>query len=404
MDYELPRGVSIREYENGLETIYITFTINGFTCKEALKNIAINKKNIRYATNLKAEVDGAITRQTFKYDDYFPDSGTRTAQMFGESRTKTTISKLFKSVVWEDLVPKRTTAHTYRKDAKWADKALGHLPVSKLTVRDIRDWVKSMPNIKRKTISNRLVPLRIILAMAVDDELIDVNPADAVSLGKQSKGLISRDQRKSDQSINPFTNDEIEKILRSASEYSELALNYFQTALYTGLRASELKGLKWVDKEGNNNVDFDKDILHVRSTLVSLSGKSFTQTPKTTTSFREVDLTPMAKTALERQKKITFGKSEYVFTLLDGGEGALTNNSDYSKPWTTILSMVDVDYRPAKQTRHTYASQMLSGGENPAYIAGQLGHVDLEMIYKYYAKWINNNEEAKHIFTSGFGQ
>jgi integrase len=40
------------------------------------------------------------------------------------------------------------------------------------------------------------------------------------------------------------------------------------------------------------------------------------------------------------------------------------------------------------QSRHTYASMMLSAGENPMWVAKQLGHKDRTMIAKVYGRWM----------------
>ena len=45
-------------------------------------------------------------------------------------------------------------------------------------------------------------------------------------------------------------------------------------------------------------------------------------------------------------------------------------------------------YRYPYQTRHTYASMMLSAGENPLWVAAQMGHKDWSMIARVYGKWI----------------
>ena len=404
MSDDLPRGVTIRKYANGRRTIYITFTYKGYVCKEPLKGIEISKQSIKYAANRKAEIDSAITHQRFIYSDFFPDSHTLAAKIFGKTRTNITLKQLFDEITWGDVVPKMTTAYTYQKDAKWAKEYLGHTPVQELEVKDIRDWVKSMRHLKRKTISNRLTPLRIILAIAVDDQIITTNPATAVTLGKQSKGLISRRQRESNEIIDPFDTDEINRILRCAENYHPRALNYFETDFFTGMRASEIKGLKWVGDDGIDNIDFKNGTLRVNSVNVSLGATEYIQSPKTKSSSRIIELTPKALEALKRQKSESRLQSEYVFLKLDGSDGHLSHNDDYAIPWKEILKAANVRYRPAKQIRHTYASQMLSGGENPAFIASQLGHEDLEMIFKVYGKWINNNKKSSHVFISSFGQ
>ena len=46
------------------------------------------------------------------------------------------------------------------------------------------------------------------------------------------------------------------------------------------------------------------------------------------------------------------------------------------------------------QTRHTFASILLMGGINPAYIAKQLGHATTAMVHKVYAKWIDRADKG----------
>ena len=41
--------------------------------------------------------------------------------------------------------------------------------------------------------------------------------------------------------------------------------------------------------------------------------------------------------------------------------------------------------------RHTYASTLLTAGANPWYVAQQLGHVDVEMVFKVYGKFISQD-------------
>jgi len=49
-----------------------------------------------------------------------------------------------------------------------------------------------------------------------------------------------------------------------------------------------------------------------------------------------------------------------------------------------------VRYRRQYQTRHTYASMMLTAGESPVWLANQMGHSDLTMIARTYGRWIDD--------------
>ncbi len=56
-----------------------------------------------------------------------------------------------------------------------------------------------------------------------------------------------------------------------------------------------------------------------------------------------------------------------------------------------ILKRAGIRYRNTYQNRHTYASMMLSQGENIMWVSKQLGHVDVEMVIKTYGHWISDN-------------
>ena len=48
-------------------------------------------------------------------------------------------------------------------------------------------------------------------------------------------------------------------------------------------------------------------------------------------------------------------------------------------------------HRNPYQVRHTYASSMLTAGANPWYVAQQLGHADVQMVFKVYGKFIRED-------------
>lgn len=52
------------------------------------------------------------------------------------------------------------------------------------------------------------------------------------------------------------------------------------------------------------------------------------------------------------------------------------------KHWQSVLRKAGVRYRNFYQRRHTYASLLLSAGENPMWMASQTGHADWGMIRK----------------------
>lgn len=60
--------------------------------------------------------------------------------------------------------------------------------------------------------------------------------------------------------------------------------------------------------------------------------------------------------------------------------------------WKPIIKKAQIRYRNQYQARHTFASQMLTEGEDLWWIAQQLGHKGTDMINRTYGKWIRNNK------------
>lgn len=59
--------------------------------------------------------------------------------------------------------------------------------------------------------------------------------------------------------------------------------------------------------------------------------------------------------------------------------------------WLPIMKRSGIPYRNPYQIRHTYASTLLTAGGNPWYVAQQLGHEDVEMVFRTYGKFIRED-------------
>ena len=91
----------------------------------------------------------------------------------------------------------------------------------------------------------------------------------------------------------------------------------------------------------------------------------------------------------------TYLKYEHVFICDETGKEFTTQKS-LSEKFVASLKANGIRYRPAYNTRHTYATVCLMNGLNPVYVASQLGH-SLVMLMKRYAKWINSDKNKEEI-------
>lgn len=239
----------------------------------------------------------------------------------------------------------------------------GSLPLRDITSVEVRTWLATLA-VSNKRRNNILIPLRAVMGDAFDDGVIERNPVDRV------RNLPHRFEEP-----NPFSPSEIARILAASPGQ---AANLFEFAFWTGLRTSELIALEWSD------IDFNRAVVRVRRASV----RKHTKQPKTQAGEREVKLFPPALESLQRQKSFTLLAGGRVFYNPRTNTPWETDGQIRKTAWAPALKRAGVVYRNPYQTRHTYASTLLSAGENPMWVAQQMGHKDWGMIRRRYGRWI----------------
>ena len=63
--------------------------------------------------------------------------------------------------------------------------------------------------------------------------------------------------------------------------------------------------------------------------------------------------------------------------------------------WGRCLRRMGLRYREPYQTRHTFATLALMAGANPSWVARQMGHVNAQMLFKVYSKWIDGADKSR---------
>ncbi|KTD72566.1 tyrosine-type recombinase/integrase [Legionella tucsonensis] len=372
-----PAGVEIRRWSSGKTTLRISFYYRGVQCRETLK-LEVTPSNIKYAERLRCEILNTIERGTFSYADYFPQSNL--ARRFGHVKTNITIGELLRDFL--DQIKATREHSTYIGYKKVCEAHLipyfGEVALQDLKPAYIREWIRGL-QVTSKTVSNLLIPLRAIIEQALNDEYIKSNPLDKIVISK----LLSKQTSKSNFKVDPFDKNEVKAIL-DATHHKQIR-NLFQFAFFTGLRTSELIALEWED------IDLAHGIINVARAVVKKQVKG----TKTIAGKRQVMLLPPAIEALNAQMKYTFDNGKRVFHNPRTNQPWETDHQIRRTAWVHTMKKAGVRYRNPYQTRHTYASMMLSCGENIMWVASQMGHVDTEMVMKTYGKWIPNDESKK---------
>jgi integrase len=179
---------------------------------------------------------------------------------------------------------------------------LGECPIASVNEEAIADLVRNMEaqGLSGWTIKGVLIPLGRVLRYAVRQKLAPYNAVSRLERSERPR-IVRREKR-------ILTADEIEALLRATPTTYRAII---ATALFTGLRLSELLGLWWGD------VDLDSGSLHVRRQLDRAG--NYTE-PKTQRSARTVVLTPSLIALLRQHRSASprTGPSDVVFATETG--------------------------------------------------------------------------------------
>lgn len=180
-----------------------------------------------------------------------------------------------------------------------------------------------------------------------------------------------------------WTPDELRTFL-GAAEGDELFALYRLAAL-TGMRRSELCGLRWED------VNLADQTVRVRQTLGVTNGVPGVSSPKSRRSRRVVDIDDRTTDIMrahwgqQRQDAEFVGKgwteTGYVFTTVIGTP---QHPDNVSKRFVALVRTLEVRYLTLHGLRHTHATHLLAMGKNPRMVSERLGHADVAFTLQVY--------------------
>lgn len=214
-----------------------------------------------------------------------------------------------------------------------------------------------------------------------------------------------RAKRKLQVGVDIPTPEEIKAIVSAANGWWHPLL---MTAIFTGLRASELRGLRW------SNVDLTRRELHVRERADEYKKLG---RPKSASGERTVPLTPMVmKTLREWKLQCPNGELGLVFPTTKGGIAGLQSIVRSGFVPVQIAARVTVDvpgahgavikrakYPGLHALRHFYASWCINrradGGLElpPKVVQERLGHSTIAMTLDVYGHLFPRHDDSEEL-------
>lgn len=124
-------------------------------------------------------------------------------------------------------------------------------------------------------------------------------------------------------------------------------------------------------------------MIQVRATY----GNGGWDAPKTDGSTRDVVMSRPVFDALKEQFKVT-GDGDLVFC--SRSRTPVDNRNFDTRIWRPLLRQLRLQQRRPYEMRHTAATFWLSSGENPEWVAAQLGHTTTTMLFRTYSRFVPN--------------
>ena len=380
----------VRTHVNG--KLFFDFRYQGVRCREytALPDTPGNRRRMQRALD---RIEAEITLGTFDYAKTFP--GSKRAEQFarlkpeapaeatrptGDLATPSEPSgpnaPLFQEFIDEWMGEKEVEwKRSYQKKQVdivnlYLRPEFGKRRVSDITRADLLKYRAHLAKDShgRKALSGSRVNQIMNLLKQVLDEAADrfdfITPYVRIKPVRQGRSK-----------VDPFNLDEVRMFLREVDPHWQ---PYFTVRFFTGMRTSEIDGLKW------RYVFFDRREIVIEETLVY----GHEDTPKTPTSYRIIQMNQLVFDALREQWERTGETGGFVFQSKRGEPVRYRNVNN--RVWYPTLQRAGLKRRNPYQTRHTAATLWLASGESPEWIARQMGHSNTKMLFTVYSRYVPN--------------
>jgi integrase len=304
----------------------------------------------------------------------------------------------------------RSTLRQYRNHVKLhINPLIGAVKLARLSTPAIEAFRDELLKKGSRAMARKvLASLKSILGEAQRRGLVAQNAAQPVKVDVKK-----RDQRKLTVGREIPSKEEVQTILSKADgRWRPLLV----TAIFTGMRSSEIRGLTWDD------VDFEEKMIHVRQRADHWGAIG---APKSSAGHREIPMSPTVVNQLREWRLacpltgVGEGGEGRLWLVFPNGNGNVENHANIANRGFYALQHAagitrldpkekDEDGNPVVKAkygmhalRHFFASWAIERGFSPKRLQTLLGHSSIQMTFDVYGHLFPSLEDDHAKFAAG---
>lgn len=282
---------------------------------------------------------------------------------------------------WFDLMErtqemKQTTISRMKKLKDRTYEAIGDIYVDKITYRQIQSFILDLSKdgvnqttgkgLSQKTQKHYITFIGDVMKYAVKCGYISSNPCKDISVVKTEK-----------KEKDIYSLEELQTLLQKINEKADTYYRLFFSLLaYCGIRRGEALGLEYKD------VDFENNTIMIRRTSnYSVEKGVYTDTPKTTSSYRTLQLQPFMIELIKKMQEDRKKQSEKLGDLwVENDRLFITWDGKPMHPNTTytwlkrFCESEGIPFKGLHSFRHSVATHAIINGVDIKTVSSVLGH------------------------------
>ena len=240
--------------------------------------------------------------------------------------------------------------------------AFGDRYIEDITAQDIQKFMNDREHLARKSINSYCRLLEQILDAAMEDKLIEENPAKSKRLANPSDKSKPREA---------LSETHYREIVQSIMKLENCPEKLFLASLtFTGIRKNEALGLRWDDF----NLTADEPYFDIVRGVTHVGNPPIIGKPKTKSG----------------ERRTYFGDNFRAILLAMQGEGFLFGREkplslkEYNTLWKHANMKIDLHGATPHVLRHTFLTTAAAENIDPKTLQGMAGHADHQITMNTY--------------------